>query len=196
MTPVADGRDEPDETIRLRAWDGGTRVGNTATLTLIDGGPAGGGITAKPRADAEKIFEEAILAVGGLEAGGAPAYVDMTRLFDVADPATPVRYGASSSAAGVLAADDASSDSTLSDTYLRLTPLRAGTATVTVAARAADGATAVTTLAAATCPAPCVWVTVDVGPAGAPVPALPPLAQGLLATLLLAAGAYRRRRNR
>ena len=195
VTPVADGRDEPDETIRLSAWDGGTRVGNTATLTLVDGGPAAGGITAKPRADVRKVFEEAIRAAGGLEAGGVPAYVDMSRLFDVADPATAVKYGASSSAAGVLAADDASTDPMLAATFLRLTPLTAGTSTVTVAARAADGTAAVTTLTAAACAAPCVQVTVEVGPAGTPVPALPPLAQGLLAALLLAAGTYRRGRE-
>ena len=194
VTPVADGRDEANETIELGAWDGGTRVGNVATLTLVDGAPADGGITAKPRAEVRKVFDAAVRAAGGLAAGGDPAYVDMSRLFDVADPGAAVSYTASSSDAGVLAADVAATDPALAATVLRLTPMAEGASTVTVAARGADGAVATLTVVA--CAGPCVWVTLDVGPAGVPVPALPPLVQGLLAALLLAGGAYRRRRPR
>ena len=46
-------------------------------------------------------------------------------------------------AVGVVAADDGSTEPTLADAFLLLARLAAGMATVTVAARAADGATAV-----------------------------------------------------
>ncbi len=37
VTPVADGMDEPNETIVLTAWKDDAQVGNAATLTIIDG---------------------------------------------------------------------------------------------------------------------------------------------------------------
>ena len=193
VTPVADSMDEPNETIVLTASMDDAQVGNAATLTLIDGDSADSGITVSD--GALKVIEDAIMAVGGLQAGGEAALVDMSMLFDVADAGMMVSYMASSSDTDVLTLDTASTDATLADNYLRLTPMMEGMSTVTVMAEA-DGMMEVRTLSVVSCNGACVTANIDVGPAGTPVPALPLFGQGLLAAFLLAAGAYRRYRNR
>ena len=194
VTPVADNMDEPNETIVLTAMMDGEMVGEAATLTLVDSDSANSGITAS--ADALKVIEDAIMAVGGLQAGGEAAVVDMSMLFDVADPDMAVSYSAMSSDTDVLMLSDASTDMTLAATILKLTPMMEGMSTVTFMAEAANGMMEVKTLSVFTCTGVCVTANIDVGPAGTPVPALPLFGQGLLAAFLLAAGAYRRYRNR
>ena len=135
------------------------------------------------------------MAVGGLQAGGEPALVDMSMLFDMADPDMKVSYTATSSDTDVLMLSDASTDMTLAANILKLTPMAEGMSTLTVMAEAANGME-VSTLSVVTCNGACVTANIDVGPAGTPVPALPLFGQGLLAAFLLAAGAYRRYRNR
>ena len=196
VTPVADGMDEADETIVLTAMMDDAMVGNAVTVTLIDSDSTSSGITAKSNAEAAKVFEDAIMKAGGLHAGGDSAYVDMSMLFNMADATMSVAYTVSSSDTDVLGLYTSATDSTLSDVTLRLVPMMEGMSTVTVMAEAANGMMAVQTLTAFTCTGACVNVNVDVGPAGTPVPALPLFGQGLLAAFLLAAGAYRRYRNR
>ncbi len=196
VTPVADSMDEEDETIVLTAWMEDAMVGNAVTVTLIDSDSVSSGITAKSNAEALKVFEDAIMMAGGLQAGGESAYVDMSMLFNVADPGMAVAYSVSSSDTDVLGLYTSATDSTLSDVTLRLDPMMEGMSTVTVMAEAGNGAMAVSTLTAFTCSGACVSVNIDVGAAGTPVPALPLVGQGLLALFLFGAGVYRRYRSR
>ena len=196
ITPVADSMDEQDETIVLTAWMDDAMVGNAVTVTLIDGDSVSSGITAKSNAEALMVFEDAIMKAGGLQAGGESAYVDMSMLFNVADPNTAVSYSVSSSDTDVLGLYTSATDSTLSDVTLRLDPMMEGMSTVTVMAEAGNGMMEVRTLTAFTCSGACVSVNIDVGAAGTPVPALPLVGQGLLALFLFGAGVYRRYRSR
>ena len=196
VTPVADSMDEEDETIVLTAWMDDEMIGNAVTVTLIDSDSVSSGITAKSNAEALKVFEDAIMRAGGLQAGGEPAYVDMSMLFNVADPSMEVAYSVSSSDTDVLGLYTSATDSTLSDMTLRLDPMMEGMSTVTVMAEAANGAMEIRTLSAFTCSGACVSVNIDVGAAGTPVPALPLVGQGLLALFLFGAGVYRRYRSR
>ena len=196
VTPVADSMDEEDETIVLTAWMDDAMVGNAVTVTLIDSDSVSSGITAKSNAEALKVFEDAIMMAGGLQAGGESAFVDMSMLFNVADPSMAVAYSVSSSDTDVLGLYTSATDSTLSDVTLRLDPMMEGMSTVTVMAEAGNGAMAVSTLTAFTCSGACVSVNIDVGAAGTPVPALPLVGQGLLALFLFGAGVYRRYRSR
>ena len=84
---------------------------------------------ARPSDEVAAVFEKAVLEAGGLVAGQSPVLVDMSMLFDMADPMT-VDYTVSSSDPGVLAVHTAT-DSTLAGPALRLAPMRAGEATVT-----------------------------------------------------------------
>ena len=196
VTPVADSMDEQDETIVLTAWLDDAMVGNAVTVTLIDSDSVSSGITAKSNAEALKVFEDAIMMAGGLQAGGESAYVDMSMLFNVADPNMAVSYSVSSSDTDVLGLYTSATDATLSDVTLRLDPMMEGMSTVTVMAEAGNGAMEVMSLTAFTCSGACVSVNIDVGAAGTPVPALPLVGQGLLALFLFGAGLYRRYRSR
>ena len=196
VTPVADSMDEQDETIVLTAWMDDAMVGNAVTVTLIDSDSMSSGITAKSNAEALKVFEDAIMMAGGLQAGGESAYVDMSMLFNVADPNMAVAYSVSSSDTDVLGLYTSATDATLSDVTLRLDPMMEGMSTVTVMAEAGNGAMEVMSLTAFTCSGACVSVNIDVGAAGTPVPALPLVGQGLLALFLFGAGLYRRYRSR
>ena len=196
VTPVADSMDEEDETIVLTAMMDDAMVGNAVIVTLIDSDSVSSGITAKSNAEALMVFEDAIMKAGGLQAGGESAYVDMSMLFNVADPNMHVAYSVSSSDTDVLGLYTSATDSTLSDVTLRLDPMMEGMSTVTVMAEAANGAMEMRTLTAFTCSGACVSVNIDVGAAGTPVPALPLVGQGLLALFLFGAGAYRRYRSR
>ena len=110
VTPVMDSMDESNETIVLTAWMDDAQVGNATTLTIIDGDSAGSGITAKSSADVEAIFEKAIMEAGGLVAGQNSVFVDMSMLFDMANPDMMVTYTVSSSDAEVLGVYAAATD--------------------------------------------------------------------------------------
>ena len=144
---------------------------------------AAGALPARSSGDAAAVFEQAVLEAGGLVAGQDPVLVDMSLLFDMADPGPRVDYTVSSSDAGVLGVDTAATDPTLAGPVLRLAPMTAGEATVTVVAEAAGGGAAVGR------------VSVDLTVWDAAVPALPVVGQLLLAALM-AVGGYRRYRRR
>ena len=193
VTPVMDSVDEPNETIVLSGWVDDKLVGEHATLTIIDGDSAGSGIMAKSSDEVEEIFHNAIMEAGGLIAGQMSVFVDMSMLFDMANPDMMVDYTVSSSDADVLGVYTAATDSTLSDTALRLAPMMPGESMVTVMAEAADGSMAVRSVTAFTCTGACVSVSLTVWDAA--VPALPVIAQLLLAAFL-GIGGYRRYRRR
>ena len=193
VTPVMDSVDEPNETIVLSGWVDDKLVGEHVTLTIIDGDSVGSGIMAKSSEEVEEIFHKAIMEAGGLIAGQKSVFVDMSMLFDMATPDMMVDYTVSSSDADVLGVYTAATDSTLSDTALRLAPMMPGESMVTVMAEAADGSMAVSSVTAFTCTGACVSVSLTVWDAA--VPALPIIAQLLLAGLL-GAGGYRRYRRR
>ena len=75
----------------------------------------------------------------------------MSLLFDLADPGTRVDYTVSSSDPGVLAVHTAATDPALAGPVLRLAPMTAGEATVTVVAEAAGGGAAAGRVAASPC---------------------------------------------
>ena len=154
---------------------------------------AAGALWARPSGEVAAVFEQAVLAAGGLVAGQGPVLVGMSLLFDPADPGTRVEYTVSSSDAGVLAVHTAATDPTLAGLVLRLAPMTAGEATVTVVAEAAGGSAAVGRVAASTCAGACASVDLTVWDAA--VPALPVVGQLVLA-VLMAVGGYRRYRGR
>ena len=193
VTPVMDSMDESNETIVLSGWVGEDLVGEHVTLTIIDGDSAGSGIMAKSSDEVEAIFEKAIMEAGGLVAGEKSVFVDMSMLFDMADPDMMVNYTVSSSDSEVLGVYTAATDSTLADTALRLAPMMPGEAMVTVMAESANGSMAVSSVAAFTCTGACVSVELTVWDAA--VPALPVIGQLLLAALM-GIGGYRRYRRR
>ena len=194
VTPVMDSMDESNETIVLTAWMDDAQIGNDATLTIIDGDSAGSGIMAKSSDEVAAVFDKAIMDAGGLVAGQNSVFVDMSMLFDMANPDMMVNYTVSSSDAEVLGVYTAATDSTLSDTALRLAPMMAGESMVTVMAEAAGGAMVVASVTTAfTCTGACVTVNLTVWDAA--VPALPVIGQLLLAALM-GIGGYRRYRRR
>ena len=152
-----------------------------------------GALSARPRDEVAAVFERAVLEASGLLAGRHPVLVDMSLLFDLADPGTTVDYTVSSSDGAVLAVHTAATDPTLAGPVLRLAPMTAGEATVTVTAEAAAGGAAVGRVAASTCAGACASVDLTVWDAA--VPALPVVGQLLLAALM-AVGGYRRYRRR
>ena len=149
-----------------------------------------GALSARPRDEVAAVFERAVLEASGLLAGRHPVLVDMSLLFDLADPGTTVDYTVSSSDGAVLAVHTAATDPTLAGPVLRLAPMTAGEATVTVTAEAAAGGAAVGRVAASTCAGACASVDLTVWDAA--VPALPVVGQLVLAALM-AVGGYRRR---
>ena len=193
VTPVMDSMDESNETIVLSGWVDEREVGNHATLTIIDGDSPGSGIMAKSSDEVEEIFHKAIMEAGGLVGGQDSVFVDMSMLFEMANPNMMVNYTVSSSDTEVLGVYTAATDSTLADTILRLAPMMPGESMVTVMAEAANGSMAVSSVTAFTCTGACVSVNLTVWDAA--VPALPVIGQLLLAALM-AVGGYRRYRRR
>ena len=154
VTPVMDSMDEPNETIVLTAWKDDKQAGNAATLTIVDGDSPGSGITPKSSDEVGMVFSDAIEMAGGLMVGGNMVTVDMSMLFNMANPNAEVMYSASSSNEEVLG-------SSSPGTMLTLNPMMAGMSTVSVEAKA-GGMAASGAVTAFTCMGACVSVNLDV----------------------------------
>ena len=154
VTPVMDSMDEPNETIVLTAWKDDKQAGNAATLTIVDGDSPGSGITPKSSDEVGMVFSDAIEMAGGLMVGGNMVTVDMSMLFNMANPNAEVMYSASSSNEEVLG-------SSSPGTMLTLNPMMAGMSTVSVEAKA-GGMAAGGAVTAFTCMGACVSVNLDV----------------------------------
>ena len=155
VTPVADSMDESNEKIVLTAWMDDAQVGNSVELMIIDGDSPGSGITPKTGDEVAKVFSDAIEMAGGLMVGGNMVKVDMSMLFNMANPDMEVMYSASSSDESVLGASP-------SDSMLTLDPMMEGMSTVSVEAKPAGMGSPSGAVSAFTCTGACVSVNLDV----------------------------------
>ena len=137
LTAVDDAEVEDDETLTVSATGPGNVLIDTLEITLNDNDPAVPAVSAKD--GAADMIASAIATVAGdapWMAGGMAATVDMSGLFDVDDGVTAAYAGVSSDNDVVRAIS--------SGNTLTLTPMGAGSATITVTATGGDVAATVT----------------------------------------------------